>query len=65
MKELRIEETRFDGCYIMQEGNVNYVYNEKTDDLHAANSLELEYLKPRSRFELDRNDEFDNWRWTK
>lgn len=58
-----IYETRFENEVIIEDEGVNYVYNLATDEYHEANNLELEFLRPRGKYE--RQDmEIDNWKFT-
>lgn len=61
MNEVRINETRFKGTYLLEDSGVNYIYDEKTNDLHVANNLELSFYSRRSNSN-DWNYE-DNWRY--
>lgn len=58
---VNIMESKMNGVYILEDSGVNYVYDEKTNDLHEANSLEIEYLRKRSKYETS-DYEIDNWR---
>ena len=58
---VNIIETRVNGMYILEDSGVNYIYDEKTNDLHEANNLVVDYLKPKSKYESS-NYEIDNWK---
>lgn len=54
--------TRFAGVHIMEDSQgKEYIYREETNDLHEASNLELDWLKPRSRYAI-RDQEIDSWR---
>ena len=54
--------TRFEGKYVTEDAQGReYIYNEQTGDIHIANNLELDWLKPRSKYAI-RNPEIDSWR---
>lgn len=55
-------KTRFEGKYVTEDAQGReYIYNEQTGDLHIANNLELDWLKPKSKYAI-RDTEIDSWR---
>lgn len=62
--EMKIQETRFDGCYIIEDSGVNYIYDEKKNDLHQASNLEMDFYGRNHEVISNWNNE-DNWRWNR
>ena len=60
---VNVIKTRFEGLYVLEDSGKNYIYNEETDDLHEASNLEMNYYKPRSKYECSWNDEYDSWKY--
>ena len=61
-KMVKTIKTRFEGKYVTEDAHGReYIYNEKTGDIHEASNLELDWLKPRSKYAI-RDQEIDSWR---
>lgn len=57
---MNIYGTKFEGTYVIEDSGVNYIYDEKTNDLHEANNLEMGFYSTSKYKSYDY--ECDNWR---
>lgn len=60
MNLVKINETRFEGTYVLEDSGKSYIYDEKTNDLHEASNVELGFYKTSKYSTFD--CECDNWR---
>lgn len=56
---MNIIRTKFEGTYVIEDSGVNYIYDEKTNDLHEANNLEMGFYNESKYRSYDY--EYDHW----
>ena len=57
---VKINETRFEGTYVLEDSGKNYIYDEKSNDLHEATNVELGFYNAGSKYGTF-DYECDNW----
>lgn len=56
---MSMQETRFEGIYLVNENGKNYIYDENQNSYHEASNLEMSFYETKKYGAKDYS--IDNW----